>query len=146
MQYLHNLNPPLIHGDIKAVCCISVCSTSMSYRVFQSNILIDDVEHARLADFGLITISETQNFSTTISHGDQGSTRWMAPELFKQGVRRSWSSDIYAFGMTILEVRTIPCLLDRGGAEQYHPGVYVSSTVLNWVCQLHQRRSSHPGC
>jgi serine/threonine protein kinase len=109
---LHNLSPPLIHGDIKAVSH-SVCDTSTSHRVFQANILIDEEEHARLADFGLITISETQSFITTISHAsDQGSTRWMAPELFKEGVRKSRMSDVYAFGMTILEVRAMPCPLE----------------------------------
>jgi serine/threonine protein kinase len=90
----------------------------MSHRVFQANILIDEREHARLADFGLITISETQHFNTTVSHAsDKGSTRWMAPELFKEGVTKSRSSDVYAFGMTILEVRAIPCLLDRQGTK-----------------------------
>jgi serine/threonine protein kinase len=80
--------------------------------------LIDDEGHARLADFGLITISETQNFNITLSlAGDKGSSRWMAPELFGGGVRKSRASDIYAFGMTILEVRVASCIPDRRYVE-----------------------------
>lgn len=88
LSYLHNHEPALIHGDIKG-----------------ENILIDDYEQARLSDFGLITISETRLFNTTHRPGEgSGTIMWMAPELFKGGALRSRTSDVYAFGMTIVEV------------------------------------------
>lgn len=89
LQYLHGLQPALLHGDVKA-----------------ANILIDGGGCARLADFGLLTISETQGFATTFRPSEGGSVRWMAPELFREGIMKSRSSDIYSFGMTLLEVYT----------------------------------------
>jgi len=72
------------------------------------NILIDQNSHARLADFGLLTIvlDSTHHTSST------GTTRWMSPELldpdrFGRGdCRPTRSSDCYALGMVILEVLT----------------------------------------
>ena len=71
----------------------------------QANILIDSNGCVRLADFGLLSISESQNFATSYtSQNDKGSLRWMAPELFDTGKKKSRASDVYAFGMTTLEV------------------------------------------
>lgn len=67
--------------------------------------MIDQDYHARLADFGLATISD----STTANSCD-GTYRWMSPELHKTGTsdpptrRRTESSDCYALGMVVYEV------------------------------------------
>ena len=90
----------------------------------KANILIDETHHARLADFGLLTIiSETTNLavpSSSFVHG--GTYRWMSPELFaldKFGLgysHRTKHSDCYAFGMVIFEVLSgelpFSCYLD----------------------------------
>jgi serine/threonine protein kinase len=71
----------------------------------KANILIDEERKVRIADFGLLSITESQAFGT--SHTvltDRGSVRWMAPELFGSQVCKTRSTDVYAFGMTILEV------------------------------------------
>ena len=68
--------------------------------------LIDADGNARLADFGLVAISESQAFSTTMTRSDKGSLRFMAPELFEPRALRGRASDVYAFGMTILEVQS----------------------------------------
>jgi serine/threonine protein kinase len=78
--------------------------TQLVVTSLQSNILIDNDGSSRLTDFGLISVSETENFITTTVQGGRGSTRWMAPELFQTGIKKSRASDIYAFGMTIIEV------------------------------------------
>ena len=72
--------------------------------VLQANILVDQTRHARLADFGLITILSdptTSNF-----HARGGSLRWMSPELFDPEIEscQTKHSDCYAFGMVIYEV------------------------------------------
>ena len=79
----------------------------------KANILIDNDGHARLADFGLITIvSDSTNITTSSSTNSGGTTRWMSPELFypeKFGLkdnRRTKESDCYALGMVVLEVLT----------------------------------------
>jgi len=76
--------------------------------IAKANILINATGHARLADFGLLTIiSDTTSFGSSI-HG--GTFRWMSPELFypeKFGLkdsRRTKNSDCYALGMVIWEV------------------------------------------
>ena len=81
----------------------------------KANILIDSAYSARLADFGLaMVIEESTMKSTTGGHEIRGTTRWMAPEMLLpeeygfsgEYLRRlpSTSTDIYALGMTILEV------------------------------------------
>ncbi|OSX62034.1 hypothetical protein POSPLADRAFT_1046501 [Postia placenta MAD-698-R-SB12] len=82
-------------------------------RISQANILIDDQGHALLADFGLAALmrdfTSTQTTSTTQHHHGKGTTRWMAPELLNPELfgtlsRHTEKSDIYAFGMVMLEV------------------------------------------
>jgi serine/threonine protein kinase len=75
------------------------------HSVIKINILIDEDGNARITDFGLITITESQAFETDFTaHTGRGSVRWMAPELFGSEVRINRSTDVYAFGMTIHEV------------------------------------------
>ena len=77
------------------------------------NILIDQDRHARLADFGLLTIiSDHTNFTASGSAPTSGTARWMSPELLDaeqfgsdQG-RPTKESDCYALGMVVLEVLT----------------------------------------
>ena len=77
------------------------------------NILIDENRHARLADFGLLTIiSEQSGFTTLSSAHTGGTTRWMSPELLHpeqfgcDNSRPTKESDYYALGMVIYEVLT----------------------------------------
>ena len=71
-----------------------------------------------MADFGLAVIADE---STTGNRGMRGTIRWMAPEIILpenfgyvgELLKRlpSVSTDIYAIGMTILEVSTyLPAL------------------------------------
>ena len=77
---------------------------------FKANILIDQSGHARLADFGLLTIiSDPKYLLSSSSHTQAGTVRWMSPERiapeqfgFKDS-RPTISSDCYALGMVIYE-------------------------------------------
>jgi serine/threonine protein kinase len=82
----------------------------------QANILINSEYRACLADFGLVAIAGTNSDEGSNSDPKTGGTiQWMAPELldpkgygYVKHARRklpSKSTDIYALGMTILEVR-----------------------------------------
>jgi len=87
LKYLHDLG--LAHGDLKG-----------------SNILIRDNFIACLCDFGRTTITGDEDYSKSLI----GSAHWTAPELLEAPPDRpipiSLESDIWAFGMVILEVIT----------------------------------------
>ncbi|KAF8526297.1 kinase-like domain-containing protein [Hysterangium stoloniferum] len=86
IQFMHDRG--IVHGDLKS-----------------ANIMIDDTGHARIIDFGLSRIlSDTQDEDTY--HPSGTSLCWCAPELLIEGALRTKSSDIYAFGSTILELLT----------------------------------------
>ncbi|KAJ7263107.1 kinase-like domain-containing protein, partial [Mycena rebaudengoi] len=86
LQYLHSQE--VVHGDLKA-----------------ANILIDDENHVRLADFGLARFAHSPLGPTNRG----GSTRWMAPELLHpescgiEDFQRTFCSDIYSFACVCLE-------------------------------------------
>ncbi|KAG9044050.1 hypothetical protein FS837_008844 [Tulasnella sp. UAMH 9824] len=79
--YLHRTD--VVHGDIKG-----------------SNILISDRCHILLCDFGLTKVAPSQ---TSTSLKGAGTVRWQSPELW-ENASKSFTSDVYAFGMTIVEV------------------------------------------
>ena len=104
----------MIHGDLKGVWLRTLLASPLpNALLLKTNILIDRDGHARLADFGLLTIlSDSTNPTTSSSSGNAGTKRWMSPELldpdrfgFENG-RPTKESDCYAFGMVILEVLT----------------------------------------
>ena len=73
--------------------------------------MVDQSGHARLADFGLLTLlSDPTNYATVSATTNAGTTRWMGPELLHpelfgfKGGRPTKQSDCYALGMVILEV------------------------------------------
>ncbi|KAF9644872.1 kinase-like protein [Thelephora ganbajun] len=92
LDYLHGQE--MIHGDLKG-----------------ANILIDSEGHARIADFGLLTmISDSTNLISSISRVEGGTTQWMSPELLDperfglDDSRPTEESDCYALGMVVYEV------------------------------------------
>ncbi|KAH7310224.1 kinase-like domain-containing protein [Rhizoctonia solani] len=84
VSYLHDQK--IVHGDIQA-----------------SNILVSDDHMIVLTGFEGEAL---EDMSLTQSTGETVSTRWAAPELILGTVRRSTQSDVYALGMTILEIIT----------------------------------------
>ncbi|KAG9010804.1 hypothetical protein FRB94_009711 [Tulasnella sp. JGI-2019a] len=84
VEYLHGLNPPVTHGDIKA-----------------ANTLINQQGEAMLCDFGLAK----SNFRSGLETSDNltGSMPFFSPELF-EGAERGPSSDMWAFGCLVIEI------------------------------------------
>ena len=87
-----------------------IFSAVLTSLTVKANILIDETHHARLADFGLLTIiSDPANLVSSSSCPQGGTVRWMSPELVvpeKYGFEKSRltpHSDCYALGMVIYE-------------------------------------------
>ncbi|KAJ7433790.1 kinase-like protein, partial [Mycena latifolia] len=90
LKYLHSRK--ICHGDIKGI-----------------NILVEDSGRSLLCDFGLSRVkaditSHTARMAQPENTMLAGSRNWMAPELLA-GSMPKMTSDIYAFGMTIYEVK-----------------------------------------
>ncbi|KAK7461493.1 hypothetical protein VKT23_008667 [Stygiomarasmius scandens] len=102
LAYMHNLNPPVSHGDVRGC-----------------NILITDSGVPVLTEVGISYLPSPPDWTI----GSDDGTRWMAPELMNpdldyvdcgndeedmESVKLSTTpmSDVYSFGMTMLEVYT----------------------------------------
>ncbi|KAL2917877.1 hypothetical protein HK105_202750 [Polyrhizophydium stewartii] len=86
MQYLHERQPPIIHGDLKA-----------------NNVLIDKEGDVFITDFGLAFI-KTSTSADTSRRG--GALRWIAPEKYKRGYKLAPPYDVFSFAMTALHILT----------------------------------------
>ena len=77
----------------------------------QSNVIIDSNGYSRICDYGLAVIMEPSEFTSIKT---TGACRWTAPDIMdppEDVVSANHSttlftteSDVYAFGMTVLEV------------------------------------------
>ncbi|KAJ1302983.1 hypothetical protein OPQ81_003275 [Rhizoctonia solani] len=95
VEYIHGVD--MVHGDLKA-----------------SNILVSADGVAKLTDFDYSLISDLSLLFTETTRVGGGTIRWMAPELVIESThQRSKETDIYALGMTFLEIMT--------GSVPYYP-------------------------
>ncbi|XP_058737560.1 LEAF RUST 10 DISEASE-RESISTANCE LOCUS RECEPTOR-LIKE PROTEIN KINASE-like 2.4 [Vicia villosa] len=125
LEYLHQgCNSRILHLDIKP-----------------QNILLDEDFCPKISDFGLAKICQKKDSIVSIL-GTRGTIGYMAPEIFSRafgGV--SYKSDVYSYGMLILEMIGGRKNYDTGGSctsEMYFPDwIYKdleqsnSSTLLN---------------
>ena len=102
----------MIHGDLKGVWHITffILFFLISF-LSKANILIDQSGHARLADFGLLTVISDPTYATASSSKvNSGTVPWMSPELLYperydlKDSQPTKESDYYALGMVIFEV------------------------------------------
>lgn len=112
LLYLHEeWEQVVIHRDVKP-----------------SNVLIDAEMNARLGDFGLARLyNHGKNSHTTNCVGTIG---YIAPELTRMG-KASTSSDVFAFGVLLLEVAC-------GRAAIVHEQKNGHVILVDWVIECHE--------
>ena len=90
-----------MYGSLKSVRGVVCCSSRLTSKFPQSNVLVDAEGSARLSDFGLFSIRAA---IAPNSHNDFG-TRYSAPELLGTEDQQPTSkSDIYSLSMIFVEV------------------------------------------
>uniref|UniRef100_A0A2S2RB22 non-specific serine/threonine protein kinase n=1 Tax=Sipha flava TaxID=143950 RepID=A0A2S2RB22_9HEMI len=88
LQYLHKMDKPLIHGDIKS-----------------GNILLDQYFEPRIGDFGLAREGPLQEY-THVDVTHVYGTKPYLPDEFLRGKKFSTKVDTYSFGVVLFEIAT----------------------------------------
>ncbi|RYR23200.1 hypothetical protein Ahy_B03g068459 isoform A [Arachis hypogaea] len=110
LEYLHDkMKPPIIYRDLKC-----------------SNILLGEGYHPKLSDFGLAKVGPSGD-KTHVSTRVMGTYGYCAPDYAMTG-QLTFKSDIYSFGVVLLELITGRKAIDhtKSGKEQ---------NLVAWVCQ-----------
>ncbi|KAG7961712.1 hypothetical protein I3843_09G029900 [Carya illinoinensis] len=116
LDYLHNgCAKRVLHRDIKA-----------------SNIMLDSDFNARLGDFGLARTVQQSGKTHHTTKEIAGTPGYMAPETFLIG-RATVETDIYAFGVLVLEV-----VCGRKPGKQNEDNDY-NNGIVYWLWELHRR-------
>ncbi|KAB1203935.1 Serine/threonine-protein kinase CTR1, partial [Morella rubra] len=97
INYLHCLNPPVVHWDLKS-----------------PNLLVDKNWTIKVCDFGLSRFKANTFIS---SKSVAGTPEWMAPE-FLRGEPTDEKSDVYSFGVILWELVTLQQPWNGLGAAQ----------------------------
>ncbi|XP_009602491.1 uncharacterized protein [Nicotiana tomentosiformis] len=85
VNYLHHLNPPIVHRDLKS-----------------SNLLVDKNWTVKVGDFGLSRLKHETYLATKTG---KGTPQWMAPEVLRNEPADE-KSDVYSFGVILWELAT----------------------------------------
>ncbi|PWA59556.1 serine/threonine-protein kinase CTR1 [Artemisia annua] len=97
INYLHCLNPPIVHSDLKS-----------------PNLLVDKNWTVKVCDFGLSRFKADTIIS---SKAITGTPEWMAPEVLR-GEPADEKSDVYSFGVILWELLTMQLPWNGLGAAQ----------------------------
>ncbi|KAF5725783.1 Leucine-rich repeat protein kinase family protein isoform 1 [Tripterygium wilfordii] len=124
LAYLHHdCSPRIIHRDIKS-----------------SNILLDGNLEARVSDFGLAKLLEDEeSHITTIVVGTFG---YLAPEYMQSG-RATEKTDVYSFGVLVLEVLSGKRPTDASFIEK---GLNIVGWLNFLITENRQREIVDPNC
>ena len=109
LEYLHDkMKPPVIYRDLKC-----------------SNILLGEGYHPKLSDFGLAKVGPSGD-KTHVSTRVMGTYGYCAPDYAMTG-QLTFKSDIYSFGVVLLELITGRKAIDHTKSAK-------EQNLVAWVC------------
>ncbi|XP_065839431.1 receptor-interacting serine/threonine-protein kinase 2-like [Oscarella lobularis] len=101
MTYLHSLDPPIVHRDLKS-----------------SNVLIGHEYHAKLSDFGLAKVrgisSQTTRKSERGPGNPSGTLPFIAPERFHQEFETTEKVDVYGYAIVLWQLTELKKPYENG--------------------------------
>ncbi|GAB4860233.1 Probable serine/threonine-protein kinase pbl5 [Ancistrocladus abbreviatus] len=119
LEYLHDkMKPPVIYRDLKC-----------------SNILLDEGYHAKLSDFGLAKVGPMGD-KTHVSTRVMGTYGYCAPDYAMTG-QLTFKSDIYSFGVVLLEIITGRKAIDNTKDAKEH-------NLVGWARPKFKDRRTFP--
>ncbi len=90
LSWLHGMNPPVIHQDIKP-----------------DNVMIGENGDFMITDFGISThVKSTLRKSLSVAFSSAGTIAYMAPERFSKDNTPIMANDVYSLGATVYEMLT----------------------------------------
>ena len=92
LAFLHSLEPPIFHRDVKS-----------------PNILMDEDLHVKVADFGLSRFVPLD--ATHVSTAPQDTPSYVDPEYY-QCFQLTDKSDVYSFGIVLMEIISAKLAVD----------------------------------
>lgn len=120
LSWLHRMNPPIIHQDIKP-----------------DNIMIGDNGDYMITDFGVSThVKSTLRKSLSSAFSSAGTIAYMAPERFSKDNTPIMANDIYSLGATAYEMLTGDTPFGDDGGLIQMKGAEVPELKGNYSTQL----------
>ncbi|KAL3659105.1 hypothetical protein V7S43_015989 [Phytophthora oleae] len=112
LTYLHSLEPPVIHRDLKS-----------------RNILLNEMHEAKVTDFGI-----SRERLDRIMTAGVGTSLWVAPEVMT-GEKYDDKTDIFSFGVVLskLDIHTLPYTAAKHEMQQSQGRQMTDAALLQGV-------------
>ena len=125
LAYLHAMNPPIIHQDIKP-----------------ANIMIGNDGYYKLSDFG-VSIHARSALSSKTANGENsynsaGTISYMAPEKFSENNLPIMANDVYSLGSTVYEMLSGYLPFGPDGGLTQKKGADIPNLPGNYSMRLKQ--------
>lgn len=130
LKYLHDREPPIIHGDLKP-----------------SNLMLRSDGRLTLLDFGTAKEYQREKFTDMVCLGTRG---YAAPEQYHSGVRIDEKTDIYCFGATLYHLvtgKSLSVLPDKSyKIGQWNPKLTQDLKNIILKCTQEDPQKRYPDC